>query len=80
MAQMSMCGESACADPQSSRDWRTKVLPHFIRHFYRNDVFNADETGIFLNVYSTIFHNSNYPLTRSESTVPRRFELEKFHC
>lgn len=47
IVQMSVCGESASADLQSSEDWKKNVLPDLIRQYDENDIFNADETGIF---------------------------------
>lgn len=47
IAQMSVCGESASADTKSSEYWKNNVLPDLIRQFHENDIFNADETGIF---------------------------------
>ncbi|XP_049316861.1 tigger transposable element-derived protein 4-like, partial [Bactrocera dorsalis] len=47
IAQMSICGESASADLQSSEDWKKNDLPDLIIQYHENDIVNADETSIF---------------------------------
>lgn len=47
IVQISLCGESAFADLQSSEEWQKNVLPTLISQYDKNDIFNADETGVF---------------------------------
>lgn len=41
-----ICGESAAVDPVTVDDWKQR-LPSIIDEYSPNDVYNADETGLF---------------------------------
>ncbi|CAF1614150.1 unnamed protein product [Rotaria magnacalcarata] len=41
-----ICGESAAVDPKTVDEWK-KRLPSIIEQYDPNDVYNADETGLF---------------------------------
>jgi transposase len=41
-----LCGESAAADLQAAEDWKHK-LPSLISEYAEEDIFNADESGVF---------------------------------
>lgn len=47
IVQKSLCGESASADLQTADEWQKNVLPTLISQYDKNDIFNADETGVF---------------------------------
>ena len=47
-----ICGESAAVDPATTEEWR-KRLPSIIEKYDPNDVYNADETGLFFKALPT---------------------------
>lgn len=47
IVQMSLCGESGSADFQCGEEWQKNVLPTLISQYDKNNIFNADETGLF---------------------------------
>lgn len=42
-----MCGESAAVNEQECNAWQRDILPDILKPFNENDIFNADETGLF---------------------------------
>lgn len=42
-----VCGESGDINIQTRNDWINNVLPNIIEQYDHNDIFNADETGLF---------------------------------
>ncbi|XP_017475638.1 PREDICTED: tigger transposable element-derived protein 4-like [Rhagoletis zephyria] len=42
-----VCGESGSIDIQTRDDWIQNILPSLIQEYDKNDIFNADETGLF---------------------------------
>lgn len=42
-----LCGESADANVRDREEWIVNVLPRLIQKYDQNDIFNADETGLF---------------------------------
>lgn len=42
-----ICGESAAVDTVQTDDWKSTVLPEILRDYDANDIYNADDTGIF---------------------------------
>ncbi|XP_062538390.1 tigger transposable element-derived protein 4-like [Armigeres subalbatus] len=47
MSFRKLCGESASVDLNMTSDWMSNVLPGLINEYEPNDIFNADETGLF---------------------------------
>lgn len=47
IVQKTICGESGGADSVTGDHYRKNVLPGLIAQFDKNDIFNADETGLF---------------------------------
>lgn len=47
IVQKTLCGESAAANIQTRDEWVTNVLPKLLEKYDENDIFNADETGLF---------------------------------
>lgn len=45
--QKVMCGESADVSDQDCENWRQNVLPGLLASYREEDIFNADETGLF---------------------------------
>ena len=43
----SVCGESGSVDVDITRDWVEVKLPKIIEDYEENDIFNADESGVF---------------------------------
>jgi len=39
-------GEKQAADLQAALDWKADVLPEILQSFKKEDIFNADETGL----------------------------------
>lgn len=42
-----VCGESASVDSTQTEEWLTKTLPDILSEYGPNNIFNADETGLF---------------------------------
>ena len=42
-----ICGESASVTPEMTSKWRNNVLPALLERYSPEDVYNADETGLF---------------------------------
>jgi transposase-like protein len=42
-----ICGESAAVNVQVADDWKENVLPGLLEGYEPEDIFNADETGLF---------------------------------
>lgn len=47
IVQKSICGESAAVDLQVRDIWQQNVFPDLIRNYDKDNIFNADETGVF---------------------------------
>ncbi|XP_049315732.1 tigger transposable element-derived protein 4-like [Bactrocera dorsalis] len=47
IVQKTLCGESADVNLQNREEWVMNVLPRLIENYNANDIFNADETGLF---------------------------------
>lgn len=47
IAFRAICGESAAVNITETDDWRKTVLPEILKDYHPNDIYNADETGIF---------------------------------
>lgn len=47
IVQHSICGESAECDPEIVRRWQAESLPEIIKDYAPEDIYNADETGLF---------------------------------
>lgn len=47
IVQKAICGESAAVNLELSENWQIHVLPNLISQYNANDIFNADETGVF---------------------------------
>lgn len=47
IVEKTLCGESADANVQVRDEWLAKDLPGLIHRYDKNDIFNADETGVF---------------------------------
>jgi hypothetical protein len=46
-----VCGESASVDPCISQDWKNELIDLLVDYDAR-DIFNADETGLFLQMFT----------------------------
>ena len=44
-----ICGDSASVTPEITREWRSNTLPTLLARYSNDDVYNADETGLFYN-------------------------------
>ena len=44
-------GEKQDADLASASDWKRDILPGILRSFKEEDIFNADETGLYFRCY-----------------------------
>ena len=42
-----MCGESSSVTPEMTSDWLSQTLPSLLAEYKPEDIFNADETGLF---------------------------------
>ena len=42
-----MCGESFSETPEMTSDWLSQTLPSLLAEYKPNNIFNADETGLF---------------------------------
>ncbi|XP_035204715.1 tigger transposable element-derived protein 6-like [Stegodyphus dumicola] len=40
-------GEKGSADKESSKQWKTTKIPTFLENFCADDIYNADETGLY---------------------------------
>ena len=47
IAFRAVCGESASVDSSQTDEWLSKALPELLKEYGPDDVFNADETGLF---------------------------------
>jgi hypothetical protein len=43
----SICGESASVTPEMTSEWMHNTLPSLLEKYHADDVYNADETGLF---------------------------------
>jgi hypothetical protein len=44
-----VCGEAASVCDETVKQWKEKTLPLLLRDYNLNDIFNADEIGLFYN-------------------------------
>ena len=42
-----ICGDLASVTPEITREWRSNTLPTLLARYSNDDVYNADETGLF---------------------------------
>ena len=42
-----ICGDSASVTPEITREWRSNTLPTLLARYSNDDVYNADEMGLF---------------------------------
>ena len=42
-----MCGESSSVTSEMTSDWLSQTLPSLLAEYKPEDIFNADETGLF---------------------------------
>ena len=52
----SVCGENAAVDQEVCDDWKQRKLPPVLRRYDPSDVFNADETGLYLRLLPDKMH------------------------
>ena len=50
----SICGESASVTPEMTSDWKQNELPSLLERYKADDVYNADETGLFYKCLPTV--------------------------
>ncbi|XP_025834752.1 tigger transposable element-derived protein 4-like [Agrilus planipennis] len=67
-------GESSSVDQNSTTNWLTTVWPNLRRQFSDDEIFNADETGLFYKLIYYEWHKKKEIAHYSKSQKPRCFK------
>jgi hypothetical protein len=55
-------GKKSSADAVSTEQWKSTKLPNLLQKFCADDIYNADETGLFYNARQTVPSATNTQL------------------
>ena len=68
-----ICGEAASVTPEMTSEWRDKQLPSLLSRYSADDVYNADETGLFYKCLP----NKTYTLKGENASRNRKESKER---